>query len=59
MYFAVQQKRTQYCKASILQLEKKKKTRLPQFKKKKRQKTGKKNIWALFFLAGEIEINEI
>ena len=60
MYFAVQQKRTQYCKASILQLEKKKKRPgCLSLKKKKRQKTGKKNIWALFFLAGEIEINEI
>ena len=50
MYFAVQQKLTQYCKASILQLgeKKKKKTRLPQFKKKKKAETGKK-IFGLYF----------
>ena len=57
MYFAVQQKLTQYCRASILQLEKKKKTGCLSLKKKK-QKQAKK-ICVLFFLAGEIEINEI
>ena len=58
MYFAVQQKLTQYCRASILQLEKKK-NRLPQFKKKEKRQKQAKRICILFFLAGEIEINEI
>ena len=49
MYFAVQQKRTQYCKASILQLEKKKKRPgCLSLKKKKGRKQAKK-IFGLYF----------
>ena len=50
MYFAVQQKLTQYCKASILQLGEKKKKRpgCLSLKKKKKAETGKK-IFGLYF----------
>ena len=47
MYFAVQQKLTQYCRASILQLEKKKKTGCLSLKKKKSRNRQKK--FAFYF----------
>ena len=52
MYFAVQQKLTQYCRASILQLEKKKKTGCLSLKKKRKAETGKKNLHFIFLGRG-------